>query len=213
MLTTIPFSGFYYSLHDSAMDDALDMIFSDRETGCEINKELVWRASDLCHWGRVQNEYARDYAERLASLLTIPSLKFESLNSPREYNFTTDRIFCTISEDDVRRILSLVDSDALAALVRDTFTSRDGFISYYSPDVAEWGSVANWDHNQIGTLIQAYANQEHGGEFDSYAEYSLMEDCLCNGYLDSWIWEHTPGIDRLYKVHEYLQERQQRAAA
>ena len=213
MLTTIPFVGFYESEHNVALNDALEQIFSDLDTGCEINHELVWRASDLCDWGEVRKEYAKEYSERVAQAFNIPSLKFESLNSPREYNFTTDRIFCTISEDDVRRILSLVDSAALAALVRDTFTSRDGFISYYSPDVAEWGSVANWDHNQSGTLIQAYINQTDSRFAEAWEEYALMEDYRCNGHLEASLWKHIKGIKRLYKVHEYLQERGTRLVA
>lgn len=213
MLTTIPFSGFYESLHDSAMDDALDQMFSDRATGCEVNRDLAWRASDLCRWNQVQGAYTSRYAEEFARAFSIPSLQFESLTSPREYNFSTDRIFCTISEDDARHILGAVDYPAFAALVRETFTSRDGFISYYSPDLTEWGSIVNWDHNQVGTLLQAYADQVQGSEFDSWAEYSLMEDCRCNGWLDSWIYENTPGIERLLNVHEYLQERENRLVA
>jgi hypothetical protein len=43
--------------------------------------------------------------------------------------------------------------------------------------------------------------------FDTYAEYGLMERAACNGYITQWIEENTPDIDRLYRIHGYLQIR------
>ena len=37
-----------------------------------------------------------------------------------------------------------------------------------------------------------------------------MEGAFNNGYLDNWISDATPDIDRLYKIHDYLQKRDAR---
>lgn len=214
MLTTIPFSGFYESLHDSEIDYALDQVFSDRATGCEINEPLRWKAYDSMNWRGVHTEYAKEYAEAFAQHFGIDSLAFESLSSPKEYNFTTDRIFCTIEYADLCRIVAAFDLNEFAAHVREKFTSRDGFISFYPADLSEWGRVESWDHNQAGTALEFYAIQESGGEFDHYQEFGLMEDARCNGVMDYFFSSNCgENFYRLTRIHDYLQDRAERAAA
>ena len=205
MLTTIPFSGFYESLHDSALDDATKDIFRD-DSGDE-NAELAYRAWDSMQWDNVRNEYAKEYAENFAHEFGIKSLSFESMQSPREYNFSTDRIFCNIDYAELCGIVKTFDLKAFSAFVRDRFTSRDGFISFYAADLSEWGKVESWDHNQCGTALEFYAIQESGSEYDHWQEYAIMEDSLCNGFLSELLWQNCPDMPRLYRVFEYLAKR------
>ena len=205
MLTTIPFSGFYESLHSSAIDDSINQEFSD-DKGIE-NAELSYRAWASMQWGNVRNEYAKEYAKSFAHDLTIKSLAFDSMTSPREYNFTTDRIFCYIDYSELCGIVKTFDLAEFSAFVRERFTSRDGFISYYSADLADWGKIESWDHNQCGTALEFYATQENGGEFDQWAEYYIMENSLSNGFLYELIWKSCPELPRLYRVFEYLTKR------
>lgn len=206
MLTTIPFSGFYESLHDQELDYTLERMFADRATGCQTNDELLLKAWHEVDWGYVHQAYAKEYAEQFAWKFKV-DMKFESLQSPREYNFTTDRIFCEISTKEVKRLVKVVGLPAIAECAKDRFTSRSGFISHYSPDIEDWGPVETWDHNQVGTVIVALA----GDEFDQYAEHSLMENQRCNGRLDEWL-SHSEKVVRLLNIHDYLQDRLERAA-
>ena len=205
LLTTIPFSGFYESLHDSAIDNAIKQEFSD-DNGNE-NAELSYRALDSADFGTIRNEYAKEYTKGFSHEFGIKSLGFESLKSPREYNFTTDRIFCYIDYSELCGIVKTFDLAEFSAYVRERFTSRDGFISYYSADLADWGRIESWDHNQCGTALEFYAMQENGGEFDQWAEYAIMEDSLCNGFLSELVWKNCPEMPRLYRVFEYLNKR------
>ena len=210
MLTTIPFSGFYCTLHESALDDAVEQMFSDKATGCTVYRGLADRAQWDCDWGLVMRDYAEEYAGQFADHFGI-RMSFESMTSPKEYNFTTDRIFCHIPLDECTRLLSATPRDLLDKVAAEMFTSRDGFMSFYSPDISTWGDLSEWDYNQIGCLITAYVRHEEP-DFDQYAEYALMEDAQCNGYFDSWISSNTPTVDRLYKVYDYLEQRSERHA-
>lgn len=205
MLTTIPFSGFYESLHDSALDDAIKDVF--RSDNGDENAELSYRAWDSMLWDNVRNGYAKEYIENFAHDFGIKSLAFESLRCPKEYNFTTDRIFCNIDYSELCGIVKTFDLAAFAAFVRERFTSRDGFISFYPADLAEWGNVESWDHNQCGTALEFYAIQENGGEFDQWKEYAIMEDSMCNGFMSELIWKNCPDMPRLYRVFKYLENR------
>lgn len=202
MLTTVPFSGFYESLHDSEIDWTMEQMFTD-DSGDQIYPgldELLWRD---CDFRKVHLAYAQDYVEQFAREFNLKTLEWESMVSPREYNFTTDSLFAEISTEEFLDLLDTVDNDAFHALAKQNFTSRDGFMSWYSPDIGTWGPPELWDHNQVGTLLAAHA----GPDFDHYAEHSLMEDARGNGDIDNWVCAATPSIDRLYKVYNYLEAR------
>lgn len=209
-LSVIPFSGFYNSIHDSELDRALETMFSD-DSG-NPNDGLVSRAFDLVRWQRVHAAYAAHYAAAFIEEFEITGAAFESMTSPREYNFETDRVFITLPESEVTRILSVTPRETLDNVAREMFTSRSGFCSFYSPDVDDWGAVATWDHNQVYALLSAYVlHKREGEEFDSWAEYGLMEDCSGNGYLDNWLGEHSrEGMARLWNVCDYLRTRAER---
>ena len=140
MLATVPFSGFYESVHMDALErEGEDFPGAD------------WRKVFFGYAGR-----------------------FESLESPREYNFSTDRIFVDIPADEVRRMLAAVDPETLAQVAKDRHTTRSGFISFYSPWVGDWGPVDDWDCNQIGTLVIAFVD-------DDERDWQICEDMECKG--------------------------------
>ena len=211
-LTTICFSGFYNTLHDSELDTTLEQMFSDRDTGCTINYDLYNRALDKMNWRAVHTAYAKEYMDDFMRWLDL-ELEFVELNSPRFYNYETDRIFVFITEASLKRAYDRVDTPALRQLVRERFTSRDGFISFYDANLDDWPSnVFEWDANQIGTLLIALANQECSNTdgFSQWDEYELMEQTRGNGLIDDILYCSCPEMERLLKVHDYLQSREAR---
>lgn len=127
--------------------------------------------------------------------------------------------YCSFHDDNIDRALDSMFSDratnkaALAELARERFTSRDGFISFYDPDVKNWGAFNTWDVNQYGLLLAAYAQQEnYTGDFDQYAEHSLTEDFSGNGWLDNWLCDACPISNRLFRIFDYLESRKERGA-
>lgn len=88
------------------------------------------------------------------------SFTFESMQSPREYNFTTDRVFAWAPAPVMEALFEKSKADEhkqLAKVIEATFTSYDGFSSFYSNDLEAWleKPLAEWDHNEMGTLIGA----------------------------------------------------------
>lgn len=211
-LSTVPFSGFCESIHSGEVDRALEMMLTDRDSGTEpapdFIQEKAWQAID---YSGVYQSYARTYAASFLDWLSLAG-EFESMTSPRFYNFETDRIFVNLTRDDLARLWRGVDKGEFSKACRDRFTSRDGFISHYSADWKTWGRLSDWDHNQIGTLLGVYAETEQGGDWDQWAEYSLMEDCAENGDIENWIWENSEkDLARAVNAWDYLQERAKRA--
>lgn len=163
--TSIPFTGFYESLHSEALDSELEQRHSDDQGN--IDQSSCDRAFDKVNWKSTFKNYAERYVSQFASELNLKTLEFVELYSPREYNFETDRIFCTIELSKVERIYKQTNAIELRDKVRNLFTTRSGFISYYSNDLDKWPSeLSQWDCNQVGTLIAVYAESEDFGEYD-----------------------------------------------
>lgn len=199
MKTTIPFAGFYCSWHSDALDRAAEQLIQDSN-----GDAFEGLALDASYTGSLLNAYCREYTESWSRAAGIAAT-FESMSSPREYNFTTDRIFADIEETEVLRLYFAMvgDTARMDKVCRDSFTSCDGFISYYSPDWQTWGPVTEWDHNQVGALVRASVPD------DMPEEYELVDDC--NGFLSNLVYENLSESDlRIVRIADYLRARQER---
>ena len=195
MKTTVPFSGFYYSMHDDAINREIEYICTSEEDG-EIDTEKHDALMEDYDHGVVMEQYAKAYCGHVSHEMKIP-LKFDHLCSPSEYNFRTDVIYAEIATDDVIRMLGSVTHTTLDEIAHRRFTTRSGFISFYDPDYRTWGNVAEWDQNQVGTLIEAY--QIDCCDWDDDAEFDIVETLICNGYVTTMI-ECAIG-DEFWRVH------------
>ena len=193
LLTTLPFCGFYESA-------ASGMIDSEVESFCEYNEtdnlkeehpdlnfngdigDLVFDAMD---YPKAYRAYAESYAANLAAAIADETgldlgLEFESMDSPREYNFKTDRLYAHIEPDKVQAMFEQTNQGALAARIKERFTSCDGFISFYSNDVTVWleKPLDQWDPNELGTLLEAFLSQHAGDlhKFELNLHYDNYED-------------------------------------
>ena len=83
-------------------------------------------------------------------------------------------------------------------------------MSFYNPNYTEWGDVVEWDHNQLGQLMEAIAKQENP-DFDMHAEYDLMDSYLCNGEIEDKILSADTRLQRFVKIADYLRQREERA--
>jgi len=205
LITTLPFAGFYGSQHDAELDYAMEAMFSNDQG--DPNPGLTDRVSSACRWSGVHRAYAKEFAEAFCEEVGIHAARFESMDSPKFYNFETDRLFVELPLEEVQRMMRETSTNSLDQVAGERHTSRSGFISFYSPDWSTWGDVTGWDHNQLQTLVEAYVRDTQG----ELEEAGLMESARGNGRLEEWIANHTPGIERLYRVHDYLRTREARA--
>jgi hypothetical protein len=138
----VPFGGFYESVHGYNIGRRYE----------DENGEIT----DAMSENHIQDEadYCRLYVARLAKIAGI-ELEYEETISPREYNFSTDRIFAKVNEADIQKMLSNLDEISMAEYVKRHFTSRDGFMSFYSGDWSDWKNEP-LDHNQLGALLHVH---------------------------------------------------------
>jgi hypothetical protein len=89
-------------------------------------------------------EISKDCVEKVSEKLNDfginCGIKFEEIISPREYNFTNDSINCEIIFKDFNQVLNLLkeNEETFRDFVKYNYSSRSGFISFYSNDSDEW---------------------------------------------------------------------------
>src|SRR5690606_16195223 len=169
------FAGFYESIHSIEADEALAQLFQDDDGESHMPDEL-WMEFTLD-----KESYCKLYVDWLKEYLLeeqeldLPSMAFESVHSPREYNFETDSLNVTIDEEDFAKIkaIALERQAALKETIRETFRSRDGFIPFYSNDPQEWleTPMSEWDEIQLGIVLTVASGGWNDVEVIQAADY------------------------------------------
>lgn len=210
----VPFSGFYETDHNLLLDVTEQSWFSD-DIGSLVYDTLYKKFTQVCDYAHAFNGYSRLYTQGFADKFELTTLKFESLDSPLEYNFTTDRIFCTIGESEIERMFKECPPELLTQYALARHTSYDGFSSSYDPDYITWGDVLTWDHNQLETLLTAWisTNQfDNLGENNTWSsddQTEMMQEYACNGYVGDLLLHDKKAL-RLVKIAYYLRCRSER---
>lgn len=207
----IPFNGFYNTWELNVIEQSVDSYFQD-DSGEPVQPfaDKLNSAIDYC---KMFNLFAIDYCKALADTAKDKGskkfkLNFKELKSPREYNFETDVIFCEVSERWVKWFYDHTSTPYLREVAREWFTSRSGFISFYSPDIEDWGDLRDWDCNQLGALFEAFLMTVTGQTIADIKE-SATEDVQCrwncNGFGETAIGESTDRevLKKLNMDYEY----------
>jgi galactitol-specific phosphotransferase system IIB component len=133
------------------------------------------------------------------------SVKFQELNSPREYNFRNDRIdvVYTLGANSLNEIHGylLENKDAFSEYVKDNYTSRSGFHSFHSNQSDEWlDNIKNGtdlDH-KLGAVLDFILQNEN------YTDDKLYYDVMDNVYLEADLKE---GVrDNEEYINEYAKD-------
>lgn len=205
LIANIPFSGFYESawshMVDREEEQYAENFADDRQAEEDVPDELRLNVGevlsilfDVTDYSDAFAAIARGYAAAFdewagAELGFDLGLHFESMSSPREYNFATDRIFVHMPEETAARLFALSEADNhkhLARVIAERFTSRSGFLSFYSNRLPEWlgEPVTDWDHNKLETLLLACLTAA-GADWESAAGFGELYEAV-DGYA---AWE------------------------
>lgn len=171
----IPFAGFYQSIHEAKIDDAIER---DHIEDFDLTNDKM----------RI---YCFDYATRLSSLVEQATnknfdLELEYVKSPREYNFYTDEIFVSVSKSELKKVFDWMlenHHEALKKMVFDRLSPRPGFAPYLSNDLSDWGDVLHWNASQVALMLECLLIEENGDEWES----SISDDMDGNGIVDDII--------------------------
>lgn len=183
-IINLPFAGFYYSELDDMIDHYVEMeAYSSYESNDALSEEtyhqIIWDACDFQEMrlalSKAYIDELNDYVESNTDLKV--NFKFESLVSPREYNFSTDRLFAYVSNEVIKALYDNTSLMALSQAIKERHSSYDGFISHYSNDLEDWleNPLGEWDYNELGTLFVAFLQENVDPDWQSYVHAELSE--------------------------------------
>lgn len=199
----VPFWGFYESIHDSFIDDGIESAFNyDYENGEDIDlPENFWddvMSADV-NWSKMRSDYAKAYTEAFGEKFGL-DLEYIEMTSPREYNFTSDRIFAKVPIEQINKIRKEVESHKdYPEYIRERFTSRDGFWSHYENDYKheEWTREV-LDECQYEVILDFWL-ENISEEADEDWQGFLMDDFRSNGGIDEITAEAVQAIEKYRK--------------
>ena len=185
--STIPFDGFYESFISADIEYQIGQqiewdcdIYDLNESEEEILYNNYLSVNTSYFYNQIAEDYTNFYIDELNERLKGFSLNanYKCFESPREYNFKTDRIFIEIEENhavDFIKYLVKNYKKELEKKIQDMFTSRSGFISFYKNSIDLWTKdFKEWDCNMIGTCFELF-------DFDELHFYeSLSETIMFN---------------------------------
>ena len=181
--STIPFDGFYNSFISADIENEIEL---DTEYYSELYDLNKTQEEFLCNsflninsykfYNQIAKDYTNFYINELNERLEGFTLKatYKCFESPREYNFETDRIFIEIEEnhciDFIKYIIKNYKKE-LEKIIKTRFRSESGFISFYKNSLDLWPKdYSEWDHNEIGTCFELF-NLEEEDIYFSLREY------------------------------------------
>lgn len=202
LIVRLPFAGFYESMWSGEVDHIEEREaehLEEREGEEGVAPELRLTASefssilfDVTDYGACYAAVARTAADAFnvwaSEQLDMPlGLTFESMSSPKFYNFETDRLFAFMPRKTARALFAISKAEGherLARLIHDRFTSRSGFISSYDNELADWLAkpLMEWDHNELGTLLEAVT--DYGDDGDWHVFEAATD---CDGLHHEWV--------------------------
>ena len=190
-MATIPFQGFYNSLYSHAIEGEIessldwyteDYGLTEAQRDILANGYLEKNVSEFYY--NVSKDYAEAFIYEIErdTGLTL-NARFESMESPKEYNFQTDRLFIELPEASAVAFIDYIlanHKEELEKLIAQRFTSRSGFISHYDNTLEAWGNPSEWDLNQIGTCFEIFEYLEQ----EIYDGHDIYES-ISNGLADT----------------------------
>lgn len=188
LFTNLPlFTGFYHSVFcqfESWHDSEMEYLTTEEGMTEEEAEEKLWK----CDTRPANIAVSEDLCDAFETLWNDNfnaqiKMTFDSLDSPREYNFSTDRISASI-EFDGKELKELIEKhlDSITEHIAQTFKMRDGFMPHYSDDVKEWDleNLEDLDHNEINVILTALCKHEDLDDLDLYYESNISEVFMNN---------------------------------
>ena len=184
------FTGFYQGIWDQSENEWIEvheMKYGDYEDFESLNLIDDWGFGSN-YRDNVAKLFAENYAEIIKNCLAVP-MEYVGcyVDSPKEYNFRTDRIYVTFEVPDYDALVKRLNElgslpeyrTELAAIIKKYHTSCSGFISFMSNDIEDWFGLMYDPSNDhytsyfIGYLLSLMAPEEIEGLNESVYEYVL----------------------------------------
>ena len=179
------FNGFYNTLFEDILDNTTDNAIEWYNE--DNNTTLNYDDFDF-NFVSIQNEICKDAVskieEKLNEIGINCAIKYETLLSPREYNFSNDSINIEINFKKFSQVIEILEQnyDSFFQYIKDNYTSCSGFISNHSSYASDWmedlRENAENEAHKVGAALDFILQ-----EVDEYKADDLYFDLCENAYF------------------------------
>jgi len=197
------FEGFYETSLSSIMDISEWDLFDNANAVNEDLQRFIVTEADCAYFDHRRCEidiskniidYFNDYFKENDLMVKF---KFESLYSPKEYNFSTNSINIKVvyTTDFIRFLNDYTHKyiNEFKEFIKNRYTSRSGFISYYSNNYIDWFEFLNKDtliDNEnmhiLGCFLDFYFNNEND-DINEYIYDYVYEKMRSNSCITEYL--------------------------
>ena len=179
------FNGFYNTLFEDLIDNVVDNQIEYYNE--QNNTDLVYDDFNF-DFDSIMQEICKDAVskieEKLNEIGINCTINFETLVSPREYNFRNDSINIEINFKKFSQVIEILEQnfDSFSQYIKYHYTSRDGFISSFSSYASDWmedlREYAENETHKVGSVLDFILQQ-----IEEYKDEDLYFD-LCENYYE-----------------------------
>ena len=120
----IEFGGFY-GFHEEYIDCRIE----------QFNDVVIYENDcydiDNIDWQKTFEDYAENWLHRFNMFCNL-SLEFAGIDSPKYYNYRTDKIIAKVNDADITKLMTSIDNDDFLMWANPQLQSKSGFISFYN---------------------------------------------------------------------------------
>lgn len=136
----LPFSGFYYSIHDSYIDNHIEyeLEYLESELGytdyqLDVIKERFYDMDYALIRKAICEHYINAYNAVFYDEYNIHlDLEYSCLVSPSFYNYETDKLYALIDESVFNEVTALINSEEFKVMLKEKFKPQSGFTPFQS---------------------------------------------------------------------------------
>ena len=179
------FNGFYNTLFEDILDNATDNAIKYYN---EQNNTLLNYDDFDFNYNLIMSEICKDAISKVEDKLNEIgincTINFETLISPREYNFSNDSINIEINFKKFSQVIETMEQnfDSFAQYIKDNYTSCSGFISSHSSYASDWmedlREDAENETHKVGAVLDFILQ-----EIEEYKDEDLYFD-ICENYYE-----------------------------
>lgn len=180
------FPGFYNTIFEFP-DDIEYSLYDDPKaidkTVRDFVMSIIWEFIDYAAYQNDITKAATDYIEeRCFQCLPgiVIAIRFQTVKSPREYNFTNDSVNIEIDIDFAALLRKFAKHPQSGDYLKARYTSCSGFISHYPNSLNEWCKDAFDDRTHtVGSMLEFFLRLYilECGESAEFDMYQYVSEC------------------------------------
>ena len=226
MKTTIEvkcFPGFYETIFDERYIEE-DERYMLKEQYPDFEHLDDWDIDSNVFRSVVAKIFAETYIDELNDKLQLDiRLVSESINSPREYNFTNNKIICHIEvgnyNEFINKIIHLMSDPEyrvkLDKIIENRHSDRGGFWSFMSDDIDEWpGYLIDPDNtNYLECILWYLYCLKTGESIDMDGDWNMKDSVYEYIRCNTDVMSMQPATDAAREEYEQWQKQEERKEA